>query len=243
MVVAASQFLLLVATTTVNAFSSPLSSMRAFRGGAVMMADDPFSHPGWPKLEAQLNALPVFTVANERGQPLQYEIADVPTGIFYADVEAAKAELQDALKQYPDLGCDLIPVGLGNAYKLQCEKKAIIVPGKRELVIAGAPEDANPMGQTLPLFACMEIMREDEGQPVLPLFMSHGDCSTAVSEATDADGDDGDEPLEIVGLSLPSVVERLLSLADGEQSGPAFTFIAPSASAEFISEYLGTQAM
>ena len=45
--------------------------------------------------------------------------------------------------------------------------------------------------------------------------------------------------LEIVGLSLPSVVERLSSVAD---ETPAFTFVPPSASAEFIRNYLESQA-
>ena len=74
-----------------------------------------------------------------------------------------------------------------------------------------------------------------DGQPELPLFMCHADCDAAVKQATALDGDDGD-PLEIVGLSPPSVVERLMST-----DAVAFTFIPPSASTRFISDYLGTQ--
>eukprot|EP00962_Isochrysis_galbana_P032336 scaffold10600_cov107-Isochrysis_galbana.AAC.3 len=86
-----------------------------------------FNSPNWPALFEQLNRLPTFTVANERGQPLQargntcpsaacsqdfpsdsfshqcpplqYESpAGDPLAIFYCDVEAAKKELVEALK-------------------------------------------------------------------------------------------------------------------------------------------------
>jgi len=58
-----------------------------------------FDAPNWPALHEQLNRLPTFTVANERGQPLQYESpAGEPLAVFYSDVEAAKKELADALK-------------------------------------------------------------------------------------------------------------------------------------------------
>ena len=116
--------------------------------------------------------MPVFTVANEEGKPLQYEIGEKPLAVFYADVNAAKMENTAAQRQYPDLGCDIIPVGLGSAYKLSVEGKAMIVPGIADLKAAGAPPGAQPMGQELPLFACMEMSRDGADGPVLPLFMS-----------------------------------------------------------------------
>ena len=77
-------------------------------------------------MQEDLDKLPVFTVANGEGQPLQYEVNSQPMAIFYADVEAAKKELANAKSANPDLeGVDLIPVGLGSAYKLSCEKKAM----------------------------------------------------------------------------------------------------------------------
>ena len=85
----------------------------------------------------------------------------------------------------------------------------------------------------------MEMSRESStGIRVLPLFMSHADCVAAVKQATADDLGEGDEKLEVVGLSLPSVVERLSSVAD---DAPGFTFIAPAASGEHIRAYLGTQ--
>ena len=43
--------------------------------------------------------------------------------------------------------------------------------------------------------------------------------------------------MEIVGLSLPSVVDKLSTIAEDT---PAFTFIAPKASSQFIDEYLAS---
>ena len=79
----------------------------------------------------------------------------------------------------------------------------------------------------------MEMSQEGpNGSAILPLFMCHADCAAAVAQATEADNPD--EALEIVGLSLDSVVERL-SASDGE---PAFTFIPPASSTAFIDAYL-----
>lgn len=192
--------------------------------------------PGWERLQPALDQLPVFTVANEEGQPLQYEVDGKPVAIFYSDVEAAKQELVAAREQYPSLGCDLIPIGLGGVYKLCCEDKAVLVPGAAELTAAGAPAGVSAMGLPLPFFACMEMSQEDStGRPVLPLFVSHADCSAAVAQASKQDLEEGDAPLEIVGLSLPSVVERLATVAEG---APAFKFIAPRSSAKYIEAYL-----
>jgi len=200
---------------------------------AFSAAASKFDSPAWASLAMQLDRLPVFTVANSEGKPLQYEIDGTPTALFYADIEAAKEELARATKQYPDLGCDLIPVGVGSAYKLSCEGKATVLPASADLAAAGAPKDALAIGQALPLFACMEMSQEIDGQPVLPLFMAWSDCASAVSQATQLDSPD--EKLEIVGLSLPSVVDRLLSL---ESETNSFVFVAPSNSARYIEEYL-----
>jgi hypothetical protein len=94
------------------------------------------------------------------------------------------------------------------------------------------------MGQPLPFFACMEMSQDGpDGKPVLPLFMAYADCAAALELAREST----DEKLEIVGLSLPSVVERLSSLPS-EDAGQSFTFVPPAASAAYIQAYLGTQA-
>jgi len=190
---------------------------------------------GWEKLKLQLDRIPTFTVANSEGQPLQYEIDGSPYALFYADIEEAQVELEASRKQYPDLGCDLIPVGLGSAYQLNEDKQAKLIPGTAELKYAGAPQDVTAMGQALPLFACMEMSQETDAGPSLPLFLSWADCAAAVKQATQLD--DPEEKLEIVGLSLPSVVERLGGM--GSDQPMAFLFIPDSRAVSYIQEYLG----
>ena len=86
-----------------------------------------FESPQWPALLSSLNRLPSFTVANERGQPLEYEApGGTPLAMFYADVHAAQAELVDARKMYPELDCGVIPVGVGTAFRLASEGKALL---------------------------------------------------------------------------------------------------------------------
>ena len=187
--------------------------------------------PGWPPLQSMLDALPVFAVANEEGQPVQYTLDGQAKALFYADVSEAAATAKD---QFPELKCDLLPIGLGAAYLLSCEGKAALVPGATELTASGMPAGMSAVGQELPFFACTEMAQETAaGNAVLPLFMSYNDCQAAVKQARNADGDA--IPLEIIGLSLPSVVEQLSSMAD-DGSPPAFAFIAPSRSIEHIRE-------
>eukprot|EP00325_Prymnesiales_sp_UTEX-LB-985_P008717 CAMPEP_0174708096 /NCGR_PEP_ID=MMETSP1094-20130205/10442_1 /TAXON_ID=156173 /ORGANISM="Chrysochromulina brevifilum, Strain UTEX LB 985" /LENGTH=228 /DNA_ID=CAMNT_0015906601 /DNA_START=27 /DNA_END=713 /DNA_ORIENTATION=- len=198
-----------------------------------------FERSSWPTLAAALDRLPVFTVANGEGLPLQYEVDGKPVAMFYADVEDAKKELELAQRDNPKLDCDLIPVGVGSAFRLQCEGKAVLLPAQADLAAAGAPPSTSAMGQALPLFACMEMSQEADGggQPKLPLFMAWADCAAAVSQATQADSPD--ETLEIVGLSLPSVVDRLASM---DADDPAFIFIPPTGSKRFIAEYMAADS-
>ena len=192
---------------------------------AIMMAES----PAWLSL---LDELPVFAVANKEGKPLQYEVGGKPQAIFYADLLAAKKQLEDAQGANPDLKVDLIPVGLGAAYSLSLEGKASLVPGVTELTACGMPEGLPALGQELPLFACMEMTREAEGGGTeLPLFMSVADCEAAVKQAREeADRED----LEITPLSLPSVVEHIESSAT-----PNFGVIPPTASTDHIAKYVG----
>jgi len=65
--------------------------------------------------------------------------------------------------------------------------------------------------------------------------LSYDDCAAAVAIASAADAPE--EPLEIAGLSLSSVVEQLASLDD--PSSAAYSFVAPSASLKHIEAYVG----
>jgi hypothetical protein len=64
------------------------------------------------------------------------------------------------------------------------QDEAVIVPSKRAILQAGAPPGSNPIGQQVPLFACMEIMQSNEDGTcgVLPLFMDldESECGSSV---------------------------------------------------------------
>ena len=90
-------------------------------------------------------------------------------------------------------------------------KKALLVPSCAALSAAGVPPNTNRYGAGVPLFACMEIMREKaDGSPCLPLFIDCNEAKAAVEMATEADGSGGEE-LEVVGLTLQSAIYSLLT--------------------------------
>ena len=130
----------------------------------------PCESAAWPLVQAALDKLPVFTVANSEEQPLQYQVGERKLAVFYADVKVATKEYIAARDRADGgetalVGCDIIQIGLGAAYKLSVEGTAMIVPGMAELRAAGAPEDAQPIGQELPLFACMEMKLQGDAGP------------------------------------------------------------------------------
>ena len=130
----------------------------------------PCESAAWPLVQAALDKLPVFTVANSEEQPLQYQVGERKLAVFYADVKVATKEYIAARDRAEGgetalVGCDIIQIGLGAAYKLSVEGTAMIVPGMAELRAAGAPEDAQPIGQELPLFACMEMKLQGDAGP------------------------------------------------------------------------------
>lgn len=235
----------LLALVSVHGYSLAIETRvlgRTVRAGSPLAAakEDVFASAGWATLQPALDRLPCFTVANEEGQPLQYEMNGKPLAVFYVDIAAAQVELKAARESSPTLEstADLIPVGLGQAYKLSCEGQAVLVPGTADLQAAGAPADVEPMGQAVPLFACMDMSREGpSGAPELPLFLCHAECEAAVAQASAAD--EPDAPLEIVGLSLPTVIERLTA-SSGEPL--AFAFVPPAKSTTYIETYLSATA-
>ena len=118
---------------------------------------------------------------------------------------------------------------------MNVDHDSIIVPSKKSIIQAGAPPNANPMGQQVPLFACMEIAQENEnGKPILPLFLELDDANNAVTQAVSLDGGK-EEDFEVVGLNLPEAVNLL---ANAKEEATAFQFIPPTSSLDHIRDYL-----
>jgi len=198
-----------------------------------------FDSPGWGAISQELDQVPVFAVANAEGQPIKYRIErkdssfEVP--LFYTHVEDALGELEKAKENTPLPGMDINPYPLGGIFQMWATDGAIIVPNKKSIIQAGAPPNANPMGQQVPLFACMEIAQENEkGKPVLPLFFELADAQNAVSQAVSLDGGK-EEDFEVVGLNLPEAVSLL---ANSKEDTTAFQFVPPASSLNHIRDYL-----
>ena len=160
------RLLLVAAALQVGAFSPSGDGRPPSRLRAEDKPKDPIiSADGWPRVKALLNRLPVFTVANEQGQPLQYEADGKPLALLYADVDAAKSELKSAKEEHPTLGLDIVPMGLGEAFQLHRTGAAVLIPSQDSMEAAGAPKGASPLGQELPLFACMEMKLQGDAGP------------------------------------------------------------------------------
>jgi hypothetical protein len=243
---------LLVGLGIVQGFAPRPSTRRQHSSSSLASSKpDPnqlFNSPGWTSIQKELDQVPIFAVANADGKPMKYNIelgnkgSDEKTSfevpLFYTHVEDALTELENAKKNTPGSpGMDIAPYQLGTIFQLWASNQAVIVPNKKSIVQAGAPPTANPMGQNVPLFACMEIAQENEdGKPVLPLFFELEDANAALNQAVALDGGKA-EDFEIVGLNLPQAVQ-LLSDANEKKDAMAFQFVPPASSIKHIRDYL-----
>lgn len=167
------------------------------------------------------------------GEPNSFEVP-----LFYTHVDDALEELGKARENKNVPGMDINPYPLGEIFQMWATDKAVIIPNKSAILQAGAPPNSNPMGQNVPLFACMEIAQENEaGIPVLPLFLDLADANEAVSEAVSYDGGKP-EDFEVVCLSLPGAIEML---ANADEKQTAFHFVPPTSSLKHIRDYLSGQ--
>mmetsp|Transcript_45649 Transcript_45649/g.49275 ORF Transcript_45649/g.49275 Transcript_45649/m.49275 type:complete len:272 (+) Transcript_45649:105-920(+) len=201
-----------------------------------------FESEGWKNIAEDLKRFPLFSVATAEGNPVAYQINvgektfNIP--FFYCDVTEGSAELEkvqaNSAKVTRGEELKLIPFPLEQAFKLWSDDKAVIVPSKASILQAGAPAGTNPIGQRVPMWACLEISEEQEGglPPKLPIFMSLDDANAAVKEAAGGDRTKVDN-FEVVCLSLDSAIEQLVT--ESEES-PSFHFIPPSKSMKYIEE-------
>ena len=108
-----------------------------------------------------------------------------------------------------------------------------MLPSVDALIAAGAPEDISAVGQQVPLFACLDIMMEDEndGTAMLPLFMD-ADEARAAMESVGAE--EGQQRLQLECMSLTKAVTLLATVSET----PAFQFVPPESSIRHIQAYL-----
>jgi hypothetical protein len=187
-----------------------------------------------------LDLVPVFTVATSEGNPLAYTVQmqegkSLTLPWFYCDVAAALAELEEARANTDMEGLDLTPFPLGRAFQMWAKYEAAIVPSKQSIMQAGAPPGTNPIGQQVPIFACMDIMEESEDGSggKLPVFLSLEDANDAVKAAVAEVGGNADD-FEVSCLSLSGIIDRLTTTPET----PDFRFIPPSTSMKYIQDYL-----
>lgn len=93
-----------------------------------MSPNELFDSPGWGNIKAELDQVPIFAVANEKGQPIKYTIEkkeekfEVP--IFYTHVSDALQELEKAKENTPLPGMDINPYPLGDIFEMWAKDTA-----------------------------------------------------------------------------------------------------------------------
>ena len=201
------------------------------------------SHPGWPKLQAELDQLPAFTCVNAEGAPLGYERDGQPLAIFFADIARAQQELEMAEEKYPELGLRIMGVGLGDVHARRAMGTALLVPAAEAL--AGAGDEWN--SETLPLYTCLRMSSgHPDGSTRTPLFMDPKDAQASLDKAlgTASQGQALSEAqkaqLSLVCTSLDQAVDMVLSgrEKDACEAG-RFSFVAPRSSLLFLQQQRG----
>lgn len=171
--------------------------------------------------------MPVFTLANPKGEPLQYERDGKPLAVFFADVAAAEEELGRADTQHPQLGLSVLPVGMGAAFDNAKRGGAILVPCAGELDAARDPDGGGWDDSAIPLFGCLQMRKPGaDGASTIPLFMSSADAQEALARASAASpGAD----LQLVCCPLARAIEMIVT---GEQTD--FEILPPTDSIKWM---------
>ena len=203
------------------------------------------SAASWPSLQEELDELPVFVLANSAGEPLQHQQTPdaPPMMVCFADLFRAEAELANANRLYPDAGLELLPVGLGDAYKRMEEGSAMIVPSQNELTAAALDESA-AASNLVPLFGCTKLMKPRKTNPdvqAMPLFFSSSDARAALDTALSGFAVPEGMKAEAVGLDILCIpLQKAVELVvTGKET--RFEFYAPSKSIEWVQKYAEKQ--
>ena len=213
-------------------------------------ADSSESAEAWRVALAELNAAPVFALAGEAGNMLQFEEDGKPLVALFADIDRALEELEKSRSNTPGLGLRIVPLGLGDAYQQQQQGKALVIPGAEEVREAqamqlSAPAEATAMlasagiaapvveweRDVLPVFGCAQILRRrPDGTRFVPLFMCKADAQKAFDAAVAANPERADaDGFEIDCTPLPEMLELAVS-----KKGVRPRLIPPSQSTAFL---------
>lgn len=192
----------------------------------------------WEELEKELNELPAFVCCNSAGAPLTYEREGQEFGVFYTDVNGANEALRSAQTAYPELGLELVAIGLGDAVSRRKAGTAVIVPGANALRSAADPSGASWNAEDVPLFGCLQMTmpRPNGGAAAVPLFVDPKDAELAVANAKPPQRGPDDDPsgfdLTIVCIALDRAIELVVS---GQVDNPGFMFVAPQSAMAYLS--------
>ena len=193
----------------------------------------------WPALQAELDVLPVFVLANKAGEPLQQvdQRTNQPTLAVFADLFRAEAELANANRLYPDLGLGLLPIGLGDAFARAQAGGAQLIASQNEL---SAGLDPKADTTVVPLFGCTKLMKprkSDQSKQAMPLFMSYVDAKAALDRALSGfavpEGMQAEQVgLDVLCIPLATAIDLIVT---GEET--RFEFYAPTKSVEWMEQF------
>ena len=205
------QLIFVVGAFTVN--RHPLQ-INTGLGAAPSSVEELISMPDvWGPIKAELDHVPVFSTANSQGQPLSYTVGSSSVGLFFCDIDAAKAELEKAKTETKMEGLQILPFPLGEIFEMGGKKMAAIIPGAAALEAAGAPKDINPVGQQVPLFGCMEIQADFDGTSKTPLFFTYQEAEDAMNMALQG-AEEGEQKFEVTVMPLVRAVQTMATNKD-----------------------------
>jgi hypothetical protein len=180
-----------------------------------------FNDPGWDAIREKLYEVPVFECVKAGVEP------ELP--FFYTHVEDALAVIDKARKAAPELELDVnIEIhDLGTVFQLWASNKALIVPNKKAIVQAGAPETSTPLESLLfddfhvPVFLSTEIWQENEdGKRIYPIFLDPEDAVEALEQAIAADWENEPELAQVVDTDEENESELAQVVDTDEENEP-----------------------
>ena len=187
----------------------------------------------WSEVQAELDKVPVFTIVNAGQEP-----CGLPVPRFFIDPADAEAALARDLSAARGLrgaeaalvadvlsGVRVQPVGLGSAFNLVREEKALFIPQASDLSAAEKMEGGEQIEGGLPLIGCYQMrMPSKDGKPMTPLFLGLAEAKTARARAAEALGMPIDE-LPLVIVTLQKMADLMM---DGQLRDPRAMAFVPT---------------